>query len=186
MITSRQSLLLSELRQKPIPEAVLVELLARLQSRIHSMILEAFNRSGLTQTELAERLAWDPARVSRCLGGSSNWTLKTINALMAAIGIDLDDPAYTWFSELERRLQGTFYVTDVPVPNKLNTDVLQIPMTNRRVYISHQRHATAVGGSKLSQHFQQKVELIDKYRASIEPITSFAQIDGDLRRANQR
>jgi transcriptional regulator with XRE-family HTH domain len=105
MITSRQISLLSEVRKKPIPEATLIELLARLQSRIHSMILNAFNESGLSQAELAERLGWDPARVSRCLGGSSNFTLKTINALMAAIGIDLDDPTYTTFNELERRLQ---------------------------------------------------------------------------------
>jgi len=68
------------------------------------MVLDAFNKSGLTQKELADRLGWDEGRVSRCLGASSNWTLKTISALLAAIGVDLDDPGYTSFQELERQL----------------------------------------------------------------------------------
>jgi transcriptional regulator with XRE-family HTH domain len=110
MITSEQTLLLSELRQKPIPEAILIELEARLQHRIHSMVLDAFNESGLSQKELAERLGWDTARVSRCLGTSSNWTLKTVSALLAAIGVDLDNPSYTSIAELERRLRGPVQV----------------------------------------------------------------------------
>jgi hypothetical protein len=105
MITLQQTSLLSELRQKPIPEATLIELEARLQHRIHSMVLDAFNESGLSQKELADRLGWDTARVSRCLGTSGNWTLKTISALLAAIRVDLDDPSYTSFDELEQRLQ---------------------------------------------------------------------------------
>jgi hypothetical protein len=104
MITSQQTSLLSELRQKPIPEATFIEFEARLQHRIHSMVLDAFNKSGLSQKELADRLGWDTARVSRCLGTSSNWTLRTISALLAAIGVDLDDPSYTSFDALERRL----------------------------------------------------------------------------------
>src|SRR5260221_1460964 len=105
MITSEQNLLLYELRQKPIPAPMLIELEARLQHRIHSMVLDAFNESGLSQKELTARLGWDTARVSRCLASSSNWTLKTISALLAAIGVDLDDPSYTSFDELERRLR---------------------------------------------------------------------------------
>jgi len=68
------------------------------------MVLDAFNKSGLSQKELVERLGWDAARVSRCLAASSNWTIRTISALLAAIGVDLDDPSYTSFDELERRL----------------------------------------------------------------------------------
>ena len=105
MITSEQSSLLSELQQTPIPAATLIELEARLQHRIHSMVLDAFNESGLSQRELADRLGWDEARVSRLLATSSNCTLKTISALLAAIGVDLDDPSYTSFDELEGRLE---------------------------------------------------------------------------------
>src|ERR1700687_5095386 len=100
MITAQQSSLLNELRQKPIPAATFVELEARLKHRMHSLVLDAFNKSALSQKELAERLGWDEARVSRCLGASSNWTLKTISALLAAIGVDLDDLSYTSFTEL--------------------------------------------------------------------------------------
>ena len=64
MITSQQISLLSELRQTPIPKATLIEMEATLQHRIHSMILNAFNKSGLSQKELATRLrvrtrVWD-------------------------------------------------------------------------------------------------------------------------------
>ncbi len=122
MITSEQTSLLSELRQIPIPEATFAELEARLQHRIHSMVLDAFNKSGLTQKELADRLGWDEARVSRCLGASSNWTLKTISALLAAIGVDLDDPGYTSFEELERRLtqSSSSIVVATAIDNRLD------------------------------------------------------------------
>jgi transcriptional regulator with XRE-family HTH domain len=105
MITSEQDSLLYELRQKPISEATLVELESRLEHRIHSMVLDAFNASGISQKELADRLGWDTGRVSRVLGSSSNLTLRTISALLAAIGVDLDDPSYTSFDELEQRLR---------------------------------------------------------------------------------
>jgi transcriptional regulator with XRE-family HTH domain len=104
MITSEQSSLLSELRSIPIPAPTLEEFLARLKHRIHSMILDAFKKSGLSQKELAERLDWDEGRISRCLGNSGNYTLKTINALLLAIGVDLDDPTYTSFDALEQKL----------------------------------------------------------------------------------
>lgn len=105
MITSAQISLLSELRQTPIPQATLVEMEARLQLRIHSMILDAFNKSGLSQKEVADRLGWDNARISRLLGSPSNLTIGTISALLAAIGVDFNDPSYTSFNELERRLR---------------------------------------------------------------------------------
>ena len=112
MITSQQTSLLYELRQIPIPEATLVELESRLQHRIHSMILDAFNKSGLSQKELTDRLGWNPARISRIVASASNLTLSTISALLAAIGVDLDDPSYTSFDELERRLKA-------PTPSRI-------------------------------------------------------------------
>ena len=105
MITSQQMSLLDELRQVPIPRPTLIELEATLQHRIHSMLLEAFGKSGLSQKQLADRLGWDESRVSKLLGSAHNLTLKTISALLAAIGVDLDDPSYTSFDELERRLR---------------------------------------------------------------------------------
>lgn len=104
MITSEQTSLLSEIRRTPIPDPVLFEMESRLKHRVHSMMLKAFNQSGLSRKELAARLDWDEARVSRCLGMPSNLTLKTISALLTAIGVDIDDPTYTSFDELESRL----------------------------------------------------------------------------------
>ena len=105
MITSQQISLLSELRQTPIPKATLIEMEATLQHRIHSMILNAFNKSGLSQKELATRLGWDESRISRLLRSASNLTLATVSALLAATGVDLDDHTYTSFDVLEERLR---------------------------------------------------------------------------------
>ena len=121
MITSEQTSLLSEIRQTPIPKPVLFEMESRLKHRVHSMMLNAFNQSGLSNKELAARLGWDEARVSRCLGMAGNLTLKTISALLTAIGVDLDDPTCTSFDELERRLNTENQTTEF-VPIVVNWD----------------------------------------------------------------
>ena len=55
MITSEQSSLLSELRSIPIPAPTLEEFLARLKHRIHSMILDAFKKSGRRSEGVLQR-----------------------------------------------------------------------------------------------------------------------------------
>ena len=86
--------LLSELQQVPIPEAALLEMEYKLQSGLHSMILQAFSESGLTQQQLAERLGWDESKISRLLGSAHTLTFKSLSALLAAIQID---PSYITF-----------------------------------------------------------------------------------------
>ncbi|HEV3113670.1 MAG TPA: helix-turn-helix transcriptional regulator [Candidatus Binataceae bacterium] len=104
MITSQQKSILSDLKKKPIPESTLEYFSGRLIDRLHALVLDAYiqqsKEEGLTQVELAERLAQDPARINRLLGGAGNWTLKTVSNLLVAIGVDLDDPSFTPIAKL--------------------------------------------------------------------------------------
>ena len=109
MITSQQMSLLSDLTEKPIPESTLAYFRARLQNRLHALVLEAFIKQSeekqLTQIELAERIGRAPEQVNRWLGAAGNWTLDTISDLMVGIGIDLDDPSYTPIVDLVDELR---------------------------------------------------------------------------------
>jgi DNA-binding phage protein len=109
MITSQQMSLLSDLKEKPIPESTLAYFRARLRNRLHALVLEAFIKQSeekqLTQLELAERIGRAPEQVNRWLGAAGNWTLDTISDLMVGIGIDLDDPSYTPIVDLVDELR---------------------------------------------------------------------------------
>lgn len=47
-------------------------------------------RSGVSRTELAQRLGWSKARVSQVLGGKGNLTVETMHAVAHAVGARLD------------------------------------------------------------------------------------------------
>lgn len=48
----------------------------------------AVAEAGITQAELAQRLGWKPARVSKVLHGATNLTLKTLFELSEALGLE--------------------------------------------------------------------------------------------------
>jgi transcriptional regulator with XRE-family HTH domain len=76
----------------------------RLQNRIHRLILGAFRdqqkKTGLTQKQLAARIAKDKSKVNHWLGVPSNLTLETISDLLLGIGVDLDHPSVTPMADL--------------------------------------------------------------------------------------
>lgn len=48
----------------------------------------AVARSGMSKSQLAEKLGWTPSRISHVLNGSANLTLKTIFEITHALGLD--------------------------------------------------------------------------------------------------
>lgn len=48
-------------------------------------VLSSMEKSGVTRTELAKRLEVDPAYVTKLIGGSNNFTLKTMVKLARAL-----------------------------------------------------------------------------------------------------
>lgn len=49
----------------------------------------AVAHAGITQAELAQRLGWKPARVSKVLHGATNLKLKTLFELSEALELEL-------------------------------------------------------------------------------------------------
>jgi plasmid maintenance system antidote protein VapI len=58
------------------------EVVGALQQRFR----EHHDESGSSQKDIAERLGWHPARVSRCLSGQANMTMKTMYYLGRGMG----------------------------------------------------------------------------------------------------
>ncbi|GAB3445395.1 helix-turn-helix transcriptional regulator [Massilia solisilvae] len=53
-------------------------------------LAQAAAEMGISQKELAERMKWSTARVSKVLHGSTNLTLRTLVQLAAALNLDFD------------------------------------------------------------------------------------------------
>jgi hypothetical protein len=59
---------------------------SRLKRRFYDLIIETFEKSGLTQVSLAKRLGLGPDRICRVLGGPGNLTLETVSDILFAMG----------------------------------------------------------------------------------------------------
>jgi hypothetical protein len=92
MITSRTQSFLTEILQgERIPVGKLEYFRARLQSRLHQLVLAEFLRQedrGLHQAELARRIGRKPEVVNRLLGAPGNWTLNTVSDLLLGMGVE--------------------------------------------------------------------------------------------------
>jgi len=89
---------------EPIPEAKMMYLEARSLLRLHDFILRHFEMEqdkGLDQATIVRRLGMDRGQLSRMLGVSGNWTIKSVTRLAAAIGGEID---YVWlpFPKLQK------------------------------------------------------------------------------------
>ena len=66
---------------------------AHLASNVARELTRALNREkefGLTRAEIAKRLGIDKSAVTRCMSGSGNLTLRTVAALFAAMGYQVE------------------------------------------------------------------------------------------------
>jgi hypothetical protein len=58
---------------------------ARNRGRLYDLVVEEFEKAGISRAELADRLGKRPEVVSRLLGAPGNWTLDTVSDLLFAI-----------------------------------------------------------------------------------------------------
>lgn len=66
---------------------------AQLASNVARELTRAFNKEkqyGLTRVEIANRLKLDKSFVTRCMNGGGNLTLRTVAALFAAMGYQVE------------------------------------------------------------------------------------------------
>lgn len=72
-------------KTKPIPGSDLAYIRTRNRLSAFNAVKDEFQRSGITQKELAERLNMNAGQLSRLLGAPGNWTLDTVAELLWAI-----------------------------------------------------------------------------------------------------
>ena len=58
---------------------------ARAKRHAYDLVMRELKKSGITRAELARRLGKGADRVSKMLGGPSNWTIITLSDLLFAI-----------------------------------------------------------------------------------------------------
>lgn len=92
MTTSQTQSFLTEIMEgKPIPVGKLEYFRARLQSRIHQLVLAEYLRQedrGLHQADLARRIGRKPEAINRLLGAPGNWTLNTVSDLLLGMSAE--------------------------------------------------------------------------------------------------
>ena len=69
----------------PISLGDLAYMQARNRYNVYELVLKEFQRSDLSQADLARRLGKKPEIVCRWLGAPGNWTLDTVSDLLFAI-----------------------------------------------------------------------------------------------------
>jgi hypothetical protein len=92
MSTSRTRSFLTEIIEgTPIPVGKLEYFRARLQSRVHQLVLAEYLRQedrGLRQIDLARRISRKPEIINRLLGAPGNWTINTVSDLLLGMGVE--------------------------------------------------------------------------------------------------
>jgi hypothetical protein len=68
-----------------IPDGVFEYLQTRNRMRAFTVVQREFERCGITQTDLAERMGKGTDRICRLLGAPGNWTLDTVSDLLFAM-----------------------------------------------------------------------------------------------------
>src|SRR5260370_42060838 len=82
----------SEILEKaPLSIGMLAYFRERQRNRIHELVLQEFLRSGLTKTQLAQRMGRSPARITKWLAAPGTWELDTVSDFLLAIrGAELE------------------------------------------------------------------------------------------------
>jgi hypothetical protein len=116
--------------REPIDPATLAYMRQRNRGRVYSVVIDEFEKIGISQTDLAGRLHKGTDQISRWLGSPGNWTLDTVSDLFFAISGG--EPAYGVQYPLD------LSATNDTSPNWTNsvTYYKVFPHTNRTVSIS--------------------------------------------------
>src|ERR1700693_3422620 len=85
MTMSANHFLSSPTDREPIDPAALAYMRQRNRGRVYSVVIDEFEKSGISQTDLASRLHKGTDQISRWLGSPGNWTLDTVSDLFFAI-----------------------------------------------------------------------------------------------------
>lgn len=104
MTTSAKSLILTPEKNTRPKSATKAYARARTQHRIHSLLLDLFSQSKLTQAELARMSDKAPAVINRMIAMPGNHTLNLISDVLFALGAELSDEVARPFAEPARNI----------------------------------------------------------------------------------
>ena len=97
---------------------------ARNKSRVFNIVRKEFDKSGLTQTCLGQRLAMDKGQLSRYLNAPGNWTLDMFSDFLFAISGAV--PLYRTYQPLDqpaRNYMGPDWLSQAHLTTQTNTSV---------------------------------------------------------------
>ena len=86
-----------------------------LKNHVYDVVINAIDRraedSGLMRKDIAEKLGFSKAHVSRLLSGPGNWTLDTVAGLLYAVDADMNCKAVFSEDVVRVNYQHPFYST---------------------------------------------------------------------------
>lgn len=126
-MSAPQSLLSNPKGDDRLSERALTYVATLTRLELHEIVLDAFERAGITQATLAKRLGKRPEQVSRLLGGPGNWTIDTVAELLFAIDGSLARIEQRWPN---RELRNASPLTTTS-HNSANTEIV-VPAGTRR------------------------------------------------------
>lgn len=85
MPTSQTAFLSKPVSGERVSPETFAYMTARAKRQAYNFVIREFKSSGITKAELARRLGKGADRVSKILGGPSNWTIGTVAELLFAI-----------------------------------------------------------------------------------------------------
>ena len=105
-----------------ISKGKLAYLRARYKGNVHNVVLDEFEKSGISKAEIARRLGMRPEQITRLLASPSNMTLDTLSNLLFAIAGKEPDTKALELGEMD---------TATPVKRDLSMDSHTPPRDNQ-------------------------------------------------------
>lgn len=131
MRTSRQASPLSEPHgDEQIDRFTLSYMAGLARDRFHQMVLSAFEDSGLSKAQLANRLGMDRSRVSKILNTSSNMTVETLGSVLFALDGSVPTAGRNWpLREKPKNLRGPQWLAECLDTARFTRIVGETPVT---------------------------------------------------------
>jgi transcriptional regulator with XRE-family HTH domain len=86
---------------------------------MHELVLREFIKSGMTRTELANRMGRSLSRVSKWLSAPGNWELDTVSDFLLAInGGELEPSIARPFEQAKRNYEQPEWLNKAPPPEQ--------------------------------------------------------------------
>ena len=103
----------------PLSLGLLAYFRERQRNRIHELVFREFIKSGMTKTQLAQRMGRSLSRVTKWLAAPGNWELDTVSDFLLAIGAAEIEPSLSYpFERAKRNYDQPEWLLGPPLSNQ--------------------------------------------------------------------